>query len=145
MSSQYGKLRHTNSWDRLVSLRHPSKFQLVSHLGFVTAATSLNGRQPNFALCLAGSWAGTLYINFGGLLPPNGILPGANSLCVQVLCSPILSALLHGTQAVGVSSKLCSVVQRMEVWNFCCLSFSTEGATYIPRAVITLGIGPRSS
>jgi len=86
MSSQYGKLRHTNSWDRLVSLLHPSKFQLVSRLGFVTAATSLNGGQPNFALCLAGSWAGTLYINFGGLLPPNRILSGANSLCVQVLC-----------------------------------------------------------
>ena len=48
------------------SLGHPSKFQLVSRLGFVMAATSLNGDQPNFAQCLAISWAGTLYINFGG-------------------------------------------------------------------------------
>jgi len=29
------------------------KFQRVSRLGFVTAPTSLNGGQPNFARCLA--------------------------------------------------------------------------------------------
>ena len=44
--------------------RHPSKFQRVSRLGFVTAPTSLNGGQPNFArclpICLVVSWAGTL-------------------------------------------------------------------------------------
>jgi len=38
-----------NGRDRLASLGHPSKFQRFSHLGFVTAATSLNGGQPNFA------------------------------------------------------------------------------------------------
>jgi len=58
-------------------LGHPSKFQRVSRLGFVTAATSLNGSQPNFARCLAVACAGTLYIHFRGLLPRNGILPGA--------------------------------------------------------------------
>jgi len=63
MSSQYGELRPTSTWDRFVSLRHPSKFQQLSRLGFVTAATSLNGSQPNFAQCLAISWAGTLYIH----------------------------------------------------------------------------------
>jgi len=55
----------------------PSKFQQVSCLGFLTAPTSLNGGQPHFARCLAVSWAGTLYIHFWGLLPPNGILPAA--------------------------------------------------------------------
>jgi len=54
-----------------------SKFQRVSRLGFATAAMSLNGSQPNFARCLAVSWAGTSYICFRGLLPYNGILPGA--------------------------------------------------------------------
>jgi len=34
--------------------------------GFVTAPTSLNGGQPNFARCLAVSWTGTLCIHFGG-------------------------------------------------------------------------------
>jgi len=38
------------------------KFQRVSSLAFVTAATSLTRGQPNFVRCLAVSWAGTLYI-----------------------------------------------------------------------------------
>jgi len=63
--------------DRFGSLGHPSKFQRVSRLGFVTAATSLNGSPSNFARCLAVCWAGKLYMHFRGLLPPNGILPGA--------------------------------------------------------------------
>jgi len=37
MSSQYGELRPTNGWDRLTSLGHPCKFQLVSSLGSITA------------------------------------------------------------------------------------------------------------
>ena len=37
MSSQYGELRSTSGWDRLTSLGYPSKFQLVSRLGSVTA------------------------------------------------------------------------------------------------------------
>ena len=61
MSPQYGELLPTNGWDRLASLGHASKFQRVSHHGFVPAPTSLNGGQPNFARCLAVSWAGTLY------------------------------------------------------------------------------------
>jgi len=59
-------------------LGHPSKFQRVSRLGLVTAATSLTGGQPNLAPCLAVSWAGILYIHVGGLLLPDGILLGAN-------------------------------------------------------------------
>jgi len=47
----------------------PSKFQRVSHLCFVTAALSLNGRQPNFAWCLAVSWAGTSYTFSEALAP----------------------------------------------------------------------------
>ena len=67
MPSKYGELRPTNDWDTLSSLGHPSKFKRVSSLGFVTAATSLTAGQPNFARCLAISWAGTLYIHFRGL------------------------------------------------------------------------------
>ena len=77
MSSQYRELRPTIGRDRLVSLGHSIKFQRVSRLGFVTALTSLNGSQPNFARYLAVSCAGTLYIHFRGPLPPNGILSGA--------------------------------------------------------------------
>jgi len=49
----HGELRPTNGWHRLARLGHASKFQRVSHLRFVTAPTSLNGGQPNFARCLA--------------------------------------------------------------------------------------------
>jgi len=80
MSWQYGELRSTKGWVRfgsLETLEHPSKFQRVSRLDFVTASTSLKGRQPNFARCLAVSCDGTLYIHFRGLLSPKGILPDA--------------------------------------------------------------------
>jgi len=74
-----------NNWKELVkqqyllhiaSLGYPCKFQWVTRLNFITVPMSLNGGQSNFAH-LAVSWAGTLYIHFRGLLPPNGILPGA--------------------------------------------------------------------
>jgi len=77
LSSQYGERRPTNGWDRFTSLGHPSKFQQVSHIGFVTAATSLTGDQRNFARCLAISLAGTRCIHFRGFLPRHLILPGA--------------------------------------------------------------------
>ena len=46
---QYGELRLTSGWDQFVSLRHPCKFQRVSHLGSVTARHCSSGRQPNCA------------------------------------------------------------------------------------------------
>jgi len=49
MSSQYGELRPTSGWDRFGCLGHPSKFQRVSHLGFVTARHLSSACQPNFA------------------------------------------------------------------------------------------------
>jgi len=61
MFSQHGERRPTNGWHRFRNFGHPSKFQRVSRVGFVTTPTSLNGRQPNFARCLAVSWAGTIY------------------------------------------------------------------------------------
>jgi len=50
MSSQYGELRPTNGWDRLSSLGHPSKFQLVSRLGSVTARHLIVGVSQTAAL-----------------------------------------------------------------------------------------------
>jgi len=131
MSAQHGKLQPTNGRDPFTSLGHPSKFQRVSRLAFVTAATSLTGGQPNFARCLAVSCAGTLYVHFRGLLPPDGILPGANSLYIQVLHSPILAALLHATRASGTRNGITELSQRA-LPIFGCV-------------VITLGIGPHSS
>ena len=58
----------------------------------VLASLLQQRRSPNFARCLAVSWAGTLYIYFRELLPPNGILPGAKftlrpSLALSYTCS----------------------------------------------------------
>jgi len=77
MPSQYGEVGPLTA-EIGSGFGAPHKLQRGSRLGFVTAATSLNGNQPNFARCLAVCWAG-------------------------------------------------------------------EGATYIPRAAITLGIGLHSS
>jgi len=49
MSSQYVQFRPTCGWDLLASLQHPSKFQLVSRLGGVTALHFGIRRQPSFA------------------------------------------------------------------------------------------------
>jgi len=75
---------------------------------------------------------------FGGLLPLTEFCQVQSSLCVQVLRSPILAALMHGIRAVG-SAKLCGIVHGMELRNFLS-SFSIDGASYIPTADITLGI-----
>jgi len=107
MPSQCGELWPTNGRDLLAGLGHPSKSQRGLRLGyFVTAAMSLNGCPPNFAWHLVVCWDGTLYIDYRGLLPLTEFCQVQNSLCIQVLCSPVLAALLHGTGAVGVSQTL---------------------------------------
>jgi len=108
MSSQYGELRPTihNYWDRLASLGDPSKFQRVSRLAFVTAPTSLNVGQPNFAPCLAFVWAVTQCIHFWGLLPCNAILLGAKFTLHPSLAFSYIGSLLRGTRTVGVSQTL---------------------------------------
>jgi len=90
------------------SLGHHSKFQRVLRLRFVTAPTSHNGGQQNFARCSAVAWAATTYNYYTllGLLPLTEFCQVQNSVCIQVLHYPILAALLHGTRAVGVSQIL---------------------------------------
>jgi len=66
---QYAELPPTNGWDRFGCLGHPSKFQRVLQLGFVTAVTSLTEGEPNFARCWPSSGLlGYIYI-FGGSCP----------------------------------------------------------------------------
>jgi len=93
----------------------------------VTAATSLNGSQRNFARHLPSSGLAH-YIQ--GLLPLTEFCHVQNSLCVQVLRSLILAALMHGTPA----AKLCGVVQGMEL--------SQRAPPIFDWAAITLGVGP---
>jgi len=137
MSRQYGALRPTNGWDRFGGLGHPSKFQRVSRLAFVTAATSLTGGQPNFARCLTSvSWAGTLYnIQFWGLLSPDGILTGA-----KFTLRPSL-AFSHGTitTQAGVSQAL-----RRGTRNGI-TKLSQRAPPIFSWMAITLGIGTHSN
>jgi len=124
MSLQYGEHRPTIGWDRLASFGHPRKFQRVLCLGFVTASTSLNGGQPNFAPCLAVPLAGIPYIHFWGLLP----LPGAKfTLHPSLACFYIGSVTAQHSSSVCTSAKLCGMWQGRELWNF-------HSSTYIPHS-----------
>jgi len=139
MSPQYGELRPTNSWDLLASLGHPSKFQRVSRLGFVTATKSLNGGQPNFAWCLAVSWTSTLYIHFPGLLPRNGILPRAKFTFRPSLAFSYIGSVTARHASSGRARKFAARTR----------NGITELSQTVPLilgwAAITLGIGPHSS
>ena len=58
-----------------------------------------------------------IYI-FGDCCPLREFCQMQNLLCIQVLRSPILSALLHIARAVGVSQTLWRGIQGMELRNF---------------------------
>jgi len=62
-----------------------------------------------------------------------------SSLCVQVLRSPILDALLHGTPAAGVSQTFLRGTRTGIT------ELSQTAAPIFGWAAITLGIGPHSS
>jgi len=66
--------------------------------------------------CLAISCAGTLYIHFQGLLPPNGIFPGAKFTFHPSLAFSYLCSITARHSSIGVCQTL---------WH------SAEGATYI--------------
>jgi len=79
-----------------------------------------------------------IYI-FGGSCPLTQFCPVPNSLYVQVLRSPTVEALLHGTPAAGVSQTL-----RRRTRNGI-TELSQRAPPIFSRAAITLGIGPHSS
>jgi len=79
-----------------------------------------------------------IYI-FGGSCPLMEFRHVQNSLYVQVLRSPILAALLHGTPTAGVSQTL-----RRGTRNGI-TEFSQRAPPIFGWAAITLGIGPHSS
>jgi len=76
---------------------------------------------------------------FSGVLALTEFCSVQNSLYVQVLRSPILAALLHGTPAASVSYTL-----RRRTRNGI-TELSQRAPPIFGRAAITLGIGPHSS
>jgi len=95
----------------------------------------------DFKTCLQGRFfVDTVYIYiFGGSCPLTEFCQVPNSLCVQVLHSPILAALLHGTQATAINQTLWHGTR----------NGITELLQRAPPAfdwvAITMGIGPHSS
>jgi len=77
-----------------------------------------------------------IYI-FGGSCPRTEFRHVQYSLYVQVMCSPILAALLHGTPAAGVSQTLRRGTRHGIIRNFRRPIFGS--------VAITLGIGPHFS
>jgi len=121
-------------------LDHPGKFQRVSRLRFVTAPTSLK-------LCTVFGRLRAALIHCSyvfGALAPSGILPRAKFTLRQSLAFSYIGIVTEWQLSSGRQPN-CGGVQGMGLRNFRSLSFSTEGVTCIPRAAITLGIGPRSS
>jgi len=107
MSSQYGELWSTNSWDPLASLGHPNNSTgFAFWLPYCTDVVQVRSTK----LCrmfgsLFGWYTKYIYI-FEGSCTLTEFCQLQKSLCIQVLCSPILAALLHGTRAAAVSQTL---------------------------------------
>ena len=84
----------------------PQQISRVSRLAFVTAATSLTGGQPIFARCMAVSWAGTLYMHFRGLLPPDSISPRAKFTLRPSLAFSYIGSVTARHASSGISETL---------------------------------------
>jgi len=139
--SHNSELRPISGWDRLVSSRHPSIFQRVSRLGFVTTLTLLNGGQPNFARCLAASCAGRIFIRFEGSLSRNGILPGAK---FTLHASLAFSYIANVTVRHLSSRRQPNFAAWYKEWNYGTFA-SQRVPPILGRTAITFGIGPHST
>ena len=104
--------------------------------GFVTAPTSLNGRQPNFARCSAVSWAATLYIHFRGLLPPDGILPRVRATLRPTLAFAYIGSVTARHSSSGHRPNFAAWYME---WNY---GTFAEGATYVRQGGHHGGQGP---
>jgi len=79
-----------------------------------------------------------IYI-FAGSCPLTQFCHVQNSLCIQILRSPILAALLYGTGAAGISQNLRHAT-RNEI-----TELSHKAPPVFGRVATTLSIGPHSS
>jgi len=139
MPSQYRDLRHTNCWDLLASLGHPSNFHGFRILPLLLQQRrSLEANQTLHDIWPSPGLVHYIYI-FGGSCSLTEFCPVQNSLYVQVLHLPILAALLHGTPAASISQTL-----RCHTRNGI-TELSQRAPPIFGRAAITLCISPHSS
>jgi len=111
----------------------------------VLASLLQRRRSPEANQTLHNLWSSPgllhcVYILGGFCSPPlTEFCQVQNSVCVQVLRSPILAALLRGTPAAGLSQTLpCGTRNGIT-------ELSHTAPPIFGRAAITLGIGPHSS
>jgi len=123
---------------RFRSLGYPIKFQRVLRLGFVTAAMSFTGSQPNFARCLAISCAGTVY-TFLGAFAPDRILPHAKFTLCPSLAFSYIGSVIAQHSSTRVSQTLRHGTRNGIV------ELSQRAPPIFGWAAITLGIVPHSS
>jgi len=130
-SSQYGRLRPTNGWDRFTSF---NRFRILASLLHYSpeANQTLHDLWPSYGL------VHYIYI-FWVFCHLTEFYYVQNSLCVQVLRSSILEALLHGTPAAGLSQNLRHGTRNGIT------ELSQRAPPIFGWAAITLGIGPHSS
>jgi len=116
----------TNGCDRLVSLGHPSKFQRVSRLGFVRPILHRR-RSTEVNQTLHDVWPSPGLVEyiytFGGSCPLTEFCHVQNPLCVQVLRSPMLAALLHGTRITS-SDRQSNFAAWYKEWNYGTVAYS---------------------
>jgi len=125
MFPQYGELRSTNGWDWFTSLGHPNKFQRVSRLAFVTAATSLTVGQPNFHDVWPSPGLVLCICIFGGSCCLTEFCQVQNSLYVPILAFPYIGSV---TARHSSSRRQPNFASWYKEWNY---ENFTEGATYI--------------
>jgi len=122
----------------LASLGHPRKFQRVSRLAsLLHRRHSTEVNQTLHDVWPSPGLVHYIYI-FRGSCPVTEFCHVQNSLCVQLLRSPVLAALLHGTRAVGVSESF-----RRRTRNGI-TELSQRAPPIFGWAAITLDIGPHS-
>jgi len=142
MFSQYSELQPISSWNRWRvwgTLASFNGFRVLASLLPQRCSTGVN------KLCtMFGHLLGWYIIHFGDSCPWRNSarckIHFASESCVLLFRQRYCTALEQ-----WASAKHCGVVQWMELRNSRSSSVSTESATCIPRAAITLVIGPHSS
>jgi len=117
----------------------PANFNEFRVLALLLDRRSLSGGQPNIARCLTISWSGTRYIHYWGLLPSNGILPGAKF----VLCPSLAFSYIGSVTARHLNSqRQPKFVVLYKEWNYRTFAphhFQQRAPPIFHRAAITLG------
>ena len=125
MCSQYGERRPTNGWDWLVGLGHPGRFNGLHILAsLLHRHRSVEVNQTLQDVCRLLGWY-TIYVNFGGLLPHNRILPSAKFALRPSLAFSYIGSVTGRHSSSGCQPDFAAWYKE---WNY---GTFAEGATYI--------------